>query len=107
MIRPTGTLKAFLPRLSAFRGRENGCPASAPAAESAFRTGPSGLAGLWENRSLFTALLIAAFGSQPDRYQTGHEVQCNSGIAPVVASTANSDGFTGAGPAPSFAPDFS
>ena len=31
--------------------------------------------------------LIAALGSQRDRYQTAHEIQCYSGIAPVVASS--------------------
>ena len=31
--------------------------------------------------------LIAAMGSQRDRYQTAHEIQCYSGIAPVVASS--------------------
>jgi transposase len=34
-----------------------------------------------------TPRLIAALGSQRDRYQTAHEVQCYSGIAPVVASS--------------------
>jgi hypothetical protein len=31
--------------------------------------------------------LIAALGSQRDSYQTAHEIQCYSGIAPVVASS--------------------
>jgi transposase len=31
--------------------------------------------------------LIAAFGTCRDRYRTAHEVQCNSGIAPVVESS--------------------
>lgn len=31
--------------------------------------------------------LIAALGSQRDRYQTAHEIQCYSGIAPVTASS--------------------
>jgi transposase len=31
--------------------------------------------------------LIAALGSDRDRYQTAHEIQCYSGIAPVVASS--------------------
>ena len=34
-----------------------------------------------------TPRLIAALGSQRDRYQTAHELQCYSGIAPVVASS--------------------
>jgi len=34
-----------------------------------------------------TPRLIAALGSQRDRYQTAHEIQCYSGIAPVVASS--------------------
>ena len=34
-----------------------------------------------------TPRLIAALGTQRDRYQTAHEVQCYSGIAPVVASS--------------------
>ena len=34
-----------------------------------------------------TPRLIAALGSQRDRYQTAHEVQCYSGIAPVVATS--------------------
>jgi transposase len=34
-----------------------------------------------------TPRLIAAMGSQRERYQTAHEVQCYSGIAPVVASS--------------------
>ncbi len=34
-----------------------------------------------------TPRLIAALGSQRDRYETAHEVQCYSGIAPVVASS--------------------
>lgn len=36
---------------------------------------------------VLTPRLIAALGSQRDRYQTAHEVQCYSGIAPVVASS--------------------
>jgi transposase len=31
--------------------------------------------------------LIAALGSQRERYRTAHEIQCYSGIAPVVASS--------------------
>jgi hypothetical protein len=31
--------------------------------------------------------LIAALGSQRDRYQTAHQIQCYSGIAPVIASS--------------------
>jgi Transposase IS116/IS110/IS902 family len=31
--------------------------------------------------------LIAAFGTYRDRYQTAHEVQCYSGIAPVIESS--------------------
>jgi transposase len=31
--------------------------------------------------------LIAALGSQRDRYQTAYEIQCYSGIAPVIASS--------------------
>jgi hypothetical protein len=31
--------------------------------------------------------VIAALGSQRQRYQTAHEVQCYSGIAPVVATS--------------------
>jgi Transposase IS116/IS110/IS902 family len=31
--------------------------------------------------------LIAAIGSQRDRYATAHQIQCYSGIAPVVASS--------------------
>jgi len=34
-----------------------------------------------------TPRLIATLGSQRDRYQTAHEIQCYSGIAPVVASS--------------------
>jgi transposase len=34
-----------------------------------------------------TPRLIAALGSQRDRYQTAHEIQCYSGIAPVVVSS--------------------
>lgn len=34
---------------------------------------------------VLTPRLIAALGSQRDRYQTAYEVQCYSGIAPVVA----------------------
>lgn len=37
--------------------------------------------------SALTPRLIAAMGSQRERYQTAHEVQCYSGIAPVVASS--------------------
>jgi hypothetical protein len=44
--------------------------------------------------------VIAALGSQRQRYQTAHEVQCHSGIAPVVATTGEQRWFTGAGPAP-------
>jgi hypothetical protein len=36
---------------------------------------------------VLTPRLIAALGSQRDRYQTAHEVQCYSGIAPVVTSS--------------------
>ena len=32
--------------------------------------------------------LIAAMGSQRERYQTAQEMQCYSGIAPVVASSS-------------------
>src|SRR5947199_3007910 len=31
--------------------------------------------------------LIAAFGTRRDRYRTAHEIQCYSGIAPVVESS--------------------
>ena len=34
-----------------------------------------------------TPRLIAAMGSQRERYQLAHEIQCYSGIAPVVASS--------------------
>ena len=34
-----------------------------------------------------TPRLIAALGSQRDRYETAYEIQCYSGIAPVVASS--------------------
>lgn len=34
-----------------------------------------------------TPRLIAAMGSQRERYQSAHEIQCYSGIAPVVASS--------------------
>src|SRR5215831_12921219 len=36
---------------------------------------------------VLTPRLIAALGSQRERYQTAHEVQCYSGIAPVVATS--------------------
>ena len=36
---------------------------------------------------VLTPRLIAALGSQRDRYHTAHEVQCYSGIAPVVAAS--------------------
>ena len=36
---------------------------------------------------VLTPRLIAALGSQRDRYHTAHEIQCYSGIAPVVASS--------------------
>jgi hypothetical protein len=36
---------------------------------------------------VLTPRLIAALGSQRDRYQTAHEVQCYSGIALVVAAS--------------------
>jgi hypothetical protein len=36
---------------------------------------------------VLTPRLIAALGSQRQRYQTAHEVQCYSGIAPVVATS--------------------
>ena len=36
---------------------------------------------------MLTPRLIAALGSQRERYQTAHEVQCYSGIAPVVATS--------------------
>jgi transposase len=34
-----------------------------------------------------TPRLIAAMGSQRERYETAHEIECYSGIAPVVASS--------------------
>ena len=34
-----------------------------------------------------TPRLIAAMGSQRGRYETAHEIECYSGIAPVVASS--------------------
>src|SRR5262245_5449746 len=34
-----------------------------------------------------TPQLIAALGTQRERYQTAHEVQCYSGIAPVVVTS--------------------
>ena len=36
---------------------------------------------------MLTPRLIAALGSQRDRYPTAHEVQCYAGIAPVVATS--------------------
>jgi transposase len=36
---------------------------------------------------VLTPRLMVALGSQRDRYQTAHEVQCYSGIAPVIASS--------------------
>src|SRR5262249_16956841 len=36
---------------------------------------------------VLTPRLIAALGTQRDRYQTAHELQCYSGIAPVVVSS--------------------
>ena len=36
---------------------------------------------------VLTPRLIAAVGSQRDRYQTAHELPCYSGIAPVVVSS--------------------
>lgn len=41
--------------------------------------------------------LIAALGSQRERYQSAAEIQQYSGIAPVVASSGSSTGSTGAG----------
>jgi hypothetical protein len=36
---------------------------------------------------VLTPRLMVALGSQRDRYQTAHEVQCYRGIAPVIASS--------------------
>lgn len=46
--------------------------------------------------------LLAAFGSQRDRYGTAAEVQQFSGIAPVLERSGKSEWFTSAGPVQSF-----